>query len=96
MLLLLLLLHVHLYCIVIIVVPGLGEVTDVAWAPLSAVIINMMYSQSSPYAAYIGFAEEVSNSSFLYKPLLCTAYSIGTHTMTVAQSKSLLLSCTAV
>jgi hypothetical protein len=39
--------------------PILGEVGDVFWAPLSAVLISAMYSESSPYAAYIGFIEEI-------------------------------------
>ncbi|CAM9408291.1 unnamed protein product [Chrysoparadoxa australica] len=40
-------------------VPLLGEVGDVAWAPLSAMMINTMYADSSPYAAYIGLLEEL-------------------------------------
>jgi hypothetical protein len=39
--------------------PIFGEVGDVFWAPLSAVLISAMYSESSPYAAYIGFIEEI-------------------------------------
>ncbi|KAG5184887.1 hypothetical protein JKP88DRAFT_262727 [Tribonema minus] len=39
--------------------PVLGEVGDVAWAPLSAVLIAAMYDDKQPYMAYMGFAEEI-------------------------------------
>eukprot|EP00611_Tribonema_gayanum_P007874 TRINITY_DN1730_c0_g1_i1.p1 TRINITY_DN1730_c0_g1~~TRINITY_DN1730_c0_g1_i1.p1 ORF type:complete len:389 (+),score=170.43 TRINITY_DN1730_c0_g1_i1:40-1167(+) len=39
--------------------PVLGEVGDVAWAPLSAVLIAVMYDDKQPYMAYMGFAEEI-------------------------------------
>lgn len=38
---------------------GLGEFTDVAWAPTQAVLMAAMYSESSPYAAYVGMLEEI-------------------------------------
>jgi len=39
--------------------PVLGEVTDLAWAPLFAVCVHAMYSESSPYAHYVGLVEEL-------------------------------------
>lgn len=41
------------------VVPGLGELADVLWAPVSASMVSAMYSQSSPNIKYIAFIEEV-------------------------------------
>lgn len=41
------------------VMQGLGEFTDVAWAPTQAVLMAAMYSESSPYAAYVGMLEEI-------------------------------------
>lgn len=39
--------------------PVLGEMTDLAWAPLFAVCVHAMYSESSPYAHYVGLIEEL-------------------------------------
>jgi len=39
--------------------PVLGELTDLAWAPLFAVCVHAMYSESSPYAHYVGLVEEL-------------------------------------
>ena len=39
--------------------PFLGEATDIAWAPISAIIVGAMYSESSPYIYYINLLEEV-------------------------------------
>ncbi|KAL4151559.1 hypothetical protein PRNP1_008501 [Phytophthora ramorum] len=41
------------------VVPGLGEVADVLWAPVSAKMVDTLYSQSSPHAKYVAFVEEL-------------------------------------
>jgi hypothetical protein len=46
-------------------IPILGEAGDIAWAPISALLINAMYHSSSPYAGYFGFAEEVRSGSEL-------------------------------
>jgi hypothetical protein len=40
-------------------IPVLGEFTDLAWAPVFAVCVAAMYSESSPYAHYIGLIEEL-------------------------------------
>lgn len=37
----------------------LGEFTDLAWAPVFAVCVAAMYSESSPYAHYVGLLEEL-------------------------------------
>mmetsp|Transcript_41338 Transcript_41338/g.54341 ORF Transcript_41338/g.54341 Transcript_41338/m.54341 type:complete len:394 (+) Transcript_41338:317-1498(+) len=39
--------------------PMLGEGTDVLWAPVQAMLLHKMYSRSSPWASYVGFAEEL-------------------------------------
>ncbi|CAM9297333.1 unnamed protein product, partial [Phaeothamnion confervicola] len=39
--------------------PVIGEAGDLGWAPLQALLIAGMYSKSSPYAAYVGFTEEL-------------------------------------
>jgi len=39
--------------------PVLGEFTDLAWAPLFAVALHAMYSETSPYAHYVGLVEEL-------------------------------------
>lgn len=41
------------------VVPGLGELADVLWAPVSAKLVSGMYSESSPHAKYVAFFEEL-------------------------------------
>ncbi|GMF40818.1 unnamed protein product [Phytophthora fragariaefolia] len=41
------------------VVPGLGEMADVLWAPVSAKMVDMLYKESSPHAKYVAFLEEV-------------------------------------
>jgi hypothetical protein len=41
------------------VVPGLGELADVFWAPVSMKLVDMLYSESSPHAKYVAFLEEV-------------------------------------
>lgn len=40
-------------------IPVLGELTDLAWAPVFAVCVHAMYSESSPYAHYVGLIEEL-------------------------------------
>ena len=40
-------------------VPVLGEFTDLAWAPVFAVCVAAMYSESSPYMHYVGLVEEL-------------------------------------
>lgn len=40
-------------------IPVLGEFTDLAWAPVFAVCVAAMYSESSPYAHYVGLIEEL-------------------------------------
>jgi hypothetical protein len=40
-------------------VQGLGELTDVAWAPTQAVIMAAMYADKSPYMHYVGLLEEL-------------------------------------
>lgn len=40
-------------------VPVLGELTDLAWAPIFAICVAAMYSESSPYAHYVGLIEEL-------------------------------------
>ncbi|GGF68168.1 hypothetical protein [Wenyingzhuangia marina] len=40
-------------------IPGLGEVVDIVWAPLSAYLIVKIYQNKvSKYTAVIGFIEE--------------------------------------
>lgn len=41
------------------VVPGIGELADLLWAPLSASLVSAMYAESSPNAKYLAFVEEV-------------------------------------
>ncbi|GMF14552.1 unnamed protein product [Phytophthora lilii] len=41
------------------VVPGLGEMADVLWAPMSAKMVDTLYKESSPHAKYVAFIEEV-------------------------------------
>ncbi|RLN93232.1 hypothetical protein BBJ28_00015555 [Nothophytophthora sp. Chile5] len=41
------------------VVPGLGELADVLWAPVSAKMVDTLYSESSPHAKYVAFVEEL-------------------------------------
>ncbi|RLN52350.1 hypothetical protein BBJ28_00005655 [Nothophytophthora sp. Chile5] len=41
------------------VVPGLGEMADVLWAPVSAKMVDTLYSESSPHAKYVAFVEEL-------------------------------------
>ncbi len=40
-------------------IPVLGEFTDLAWAPVFCICVAAMYSESSPYAHYIGLIEEL-------------------------------------
>eukprot|EP00011_Vannellida_sp_DIVA3-517-6-12_P002207 CAMPEP_0114627530 /NCGR_PEP_ID=MMETSP0168-20121206/12347_1 /TAXON_ID=95228 ORGANISM="Vannella sp., Strain DIVA3 517/6/12" /NCGR_SAMPLE_ID=MMETSP0168 /ASSEMBLY_ACC=CAM_ASM_000044 /LENGTH=115 /DNA_ID=CAMNT_0001838873 /DNA_START=54 /DNA_END=398 /DNA_ORIENTATION=+ len=40
------------------VVPGLGEMVDVIWAPISAMIMQFIYG--SPFFSCINFIEEIS------------------------------------
>eukprot|EP00636_Phaeomonas_parva_P008758 CAMPEP_0118854398 /NCGR_PEP_ID=MMETSP1163-20130328/2602_1 /TAXON_ID=124430 /ORGANISM="Phaeomonas parva, Strain CCMP2877" /LENGTH=416 /DNA_ID=CAMNT_0006787113 /DNA_START=213 /DNA_END=1463 /DNA_ORIENTATION=+ len=39
--------------------PLIGEVGDLAWAPMQALLVNAMFRRSSKYAAYFSFAEEI-------------------------------------
>lgn len=41
------------------VVPGLGEMADVLWAPVSAKMVDTLYKESSPHAKYVAFMEEI-------------------------------------
>jgi hypothetical protein len=41
------------------VLPGIGELADLLWAPLSASMISGMYSETSPNIKYFAFMEEV-------------------------------------
>ncbi|KAE9193286.1 hypothetical protein PF004_g21060 [Phytophthora fragariae] len=41
------------------VVPGVGELADVLWAPVSAKMVDTLYKESSPHAKYVAFMEEV-------------------------------------
>ncbi|KAG6976803.1 hypothetical protein JG688_00000988 [Phytophthora aleatoria] len=41
------------------VIPGLGEVADVLWAPVSARMVDTLYKESSPRAKYVAFLEEL-------------------------------------
>lgn len=41
------------------VVPGLGEMADVLWAPVSAKMVDTLYKDSSPHAKYVAFLEEL-------------------------------------
>lgn len=41
------------------ILPGIGELADLFWAPLAASMISGMYSQSSPNIKYFAFMEEV-------------------------------------
>ncbi|ETK78634.1 hypothetical protein L915_15387 [Phytophthora nicotianae] len=41
------------------VVPGLGEMADVLWAPVSAKMVDTLYKESSPHAKYVAFLEEL-------------------------------------
>ncbi|KAJ0392746.1 hypothetical protein ATCC90586_001453 [Pythium insidiosum] len=40
------------------VVPGLGELADMLWAPASAALVSALYSDSTPSAKYVAFIEE--------------------------------------
>ena len=40
-------------------VPVVGEVTDIAWAPLSVILIMAMYDTTTPHLKYLAFAEEI-------------------------------------
>ncbi|CAB9502239.1 expressed unknown protein [Seminavis robusta] len=40
-------------------VPVVGEVTDVAWAPLQTCLIIAMYDTTTPHLKYLSFAEEI-------------------------------------
>ena len=40
-------------------IPFLWEATDLAWAPISAIIVGAMYSDSSPYVYYVNLLEEL-------------------------------------
>ena len=39
--------------------PGLGELADVMWAPVSATLLSELYGEKSPNVKYIGLAEEI-------------------------------------
>ena len=41
------------------VVPGLGELADLVWAPVSSKMVDLLYKDSSPRARYVAFLEEV-------------------------------------
>ena len=41
------------------VVPGLGELADLLWAPVSSKMVDVLYKESSPRARYVAFLEEV-------------------------------------
>ncbi|TDH73476.1 uncharacterized protein CCR75_003081 [Bremia lactucae] len=41
------------------VVPGLGEVIDVLWAPVSSKMVDALYKESSPRAKYVALMEEL-------------------------------------
>ncbi|CAI5734106.1 unnamed protein product [Peronospora destructor] len=41
------------------VVPVIGELADIFWAPVSSGMVHTLYKESSPYARYFGFFEEV-------------------------------------
>ena len=40
-------------------VPVVGEVTDIAWAPLSVILIMAMYDTTTPNLKYLAFTEEL-------------------------------------
>jgi len=40
-------------------IPFLGESADIVWAPIQAALLYNMYRRSAPWAAYVGFAEEL-------------------------------------
>jgi len=40
-------------------IPGAGEVTDLAWAPIQTSMIMAMYDEEMPYLKYVSFAEEI-------------------------------------
>jgi len=40
-------------------VPGLGEIIDVAWAPISAIIFFFTFGKKAAYGAVFNFAEEL-------------------------------------
>ena len=41
------------------VVPVLGELADILWAPVSSKMVHTLYKDSSPHARYLAFLEEV-------------------------------------
>ncbi|RMX67082.1 hypothetical protein DD238_001083 [Peronospora effusa] len=41
------------------VVPVIGELADIFWAPVSSRMVHTLYKESSPHARYLGFLEEV-------------------------------------
>lgn len=40
-------------------VPVVGEVTDIGWAPLQVILIMAMYDSTTPNLKYVAFAEEI-------------------------------------
>lgn len=40
-------------------IPGVGEITDIGWAPLQSLCIAVMYDETMPSLKYISFVEEI-------------------------------------
>ena len=40
-------------------IPGLGEIVDVAWAPISAIIFFFTFGKKAAFGAIFNFAEEL-------------------------------------
>lgn len=40
-------------------IPGLGEIVDVAWAPISAIIFFLTFGKKAAFGAVFNFAEEL-------------------------------------
>lgn len=40
-------------------IPGFGEIIDVAWAPISAIIFLITFGKKAAYGAVFNFAEEL-------------------------------------
>ena len=39
--------------------PGIGELTDIVWAPISAIIFLIMFGRRAAFGAVFNFAEEI-------------------------------------
>lgn len=40
-------------------IPGLGEIVDVVWAPISAIIFFIAFGRKAAFGAFFNFAEEL-------------------------------------